>query len=128
MEGSSQGREEADKRLSLAMLPLFPSTNPHSILWLFNPPPKYCPGMQTLGSAPSRGLLPSARGRFLWQPLSPSPHLLPVSPSPEQGFPTAELLRRLDSESRGGKVFKAKTAIDTWHNAQALSPQDTLGI
>lgn len=147
MEGSSQGREEADKTLSLTMLPLFPSTNPAPSCGCSLPPPKYCPGMQTSDSAPSWGSLPSARSRFLWQPLSPSLHSpsppfpissspclpisssphLPISASPEQGFSTAELLHCLDSGFQGVKVFKAKPAINTCHNGQAFS-QDASGI
>lgn len=62
MEGSSQGHEEADKRLSLATLLLFPSMNPHSILWLFTPPTQILPGCADRGLCSPLGLTASCQG------------------------------------------------------------------
>lgn len=120
MGGSSQGHEEADKRLSLAMLPLFPSMSPSCILCFFTPCTQIPPGHAELGLCSLLGLAASPQSSFLWQSLFPSLRVsifpsppLPFSPLPEQGFPTKELLPWLDSEPWEGRIFKAEIAIHT---------------
>lgn len=83
--------------------------------------------MQTWGSAASLGSLPSHQRQLSVaapKPISP----VSISPLSEHRFPTVDLLPWLSSQSEEGKIFKAKTVISTWYNAQALSPQDTLEI
>lgn len=122
MGGSSQGHEERDKRLPLTMLRLFPSTNPRSVLWLFAPLHKYCLAMQTQGSAASLGSLPSHHKQLSVAAPTPS---LPVSISPSPHCQSTHSPLWTFSPGwihREGKIFRAKTVMSTWCNAQALFP------
>lgn len=127
MEGSSQGREEADKRLSLTMLPVFPSTNPRSILCLFTPLTQIRPRRAGLGlcSLPEADFHGSPRPHLPITSLS-SPHHLPTTGA---GIPhcRASPLVGFRVPGRRENLQRPPSTLAVLHE-QLFHPQDTLGI